>query len=149
MRVLVVEDDLQLQGQVAEALQTQGYVVDTAADGEHAHYIATVENYDLVVLDPPALIQKRRDFEQGRQAYFILNEGAIQRVTEGGLFVSASCSLHLERDELIRIVQQVARRQNKHVQLVHEAHPAADHPRLIPMTESNYLKCLVFRVSSL
>ena len=105
--------------------------------------------YDLVVLDPPALIQKRRDFEQGRQAYFILNEGAIQRVAEGGLFVSASCSLHLERDELIRIVQQVARRQNKHVQMVHEAHPAADHPSLIPMTESNYLKCLVFRVTSL
>lgn len=105
--------------------------------------------YDLVVLDPPALIQKRRDFEQGRQAYFVLNEGAIQRVNEGGLFVSASCSLHLDRDELIRIVQQVARRQNKHVQMVHEAHPAADHPRLIPMIESDYLKCLVFRVTSL
>ncbi len=107
------------------------------------------ETFDLVVLDPPALIQKRRDFEQGRQAYFLLNEGAIQRVSEGGLLVSASCSLHLLRDELIRIVQQVARRQNKHVQLVHEAHPAADHPRLLSMTESDYLKCLVFRVTSL
>ncbi len=105
--------------------------------------------YDLVVLDPPALIQKRRDFEQGRQAYFLLNEGAIQRVKDGGLLVSASCSLHLDRDELIRIVQQVARRQNKHVQMIHEAHPAADHPRLIPMTESDYLKCLVFRVTAL
>ncbi len=107
------------------------------------------DTFDLVVLDPPALIQKRRDFEQGRQAYFLLNEGAIQRVSEGGLLVSASCSLHLLRDELIRIVQQVARRQNKHVQLVHEAHPAADHPRLLSMTESDYLKCLVFRVTSL
>lgn len=105
--------------------------------------------YDLVILDPPALIQKRRDFEQGRQAYFLLNEGAIQRVKDGGLLVSASCSLHLDSDELIRIVQQVARRQNKHVQLIHEAHPAADHPRLIPMTESDYLKCLVFRVTFL
>lgn len=51
MRVLVVEDDQQLQNQVAEALQTQGYVIDTAADGEHAHYMAAVENYDLVILD--------------------------------------------------------------------------------------------------
>ncbi|MBC7751725.1 MAG: class I SAM-dependent rRNA methyltransferase [Candidatus Saccharibacteria bacterium] len=110
---------------------------------------AASTTYDLVVLDPPALIQKRRDFEQGRQAYFLLNEGAIQRVKDGGLLVSASCSLHLDRDELIRIVQQVARRQNKHVQMVHEAHPAADHPRLIPMTESDYLKCLVFRVTAL
>ena len=105
--------------------------------------------FDLVVLDPPALIQKRRDFEQGRQAYFTLNEGAIQRVKDGGLLVSAYCSLHLDRDEFIRIVQQVARRQNKHVQLVHEAHPGADHPRLISMTESDYLKCLVFRVTAL
>lgn len=110
---------------------------------------ATPETFDLVVLDPPALIQKRRDFEQGRQAYFLLNEGAIQRVSEGGLLISASCSLHLLRDELIRIVQQVARRLNKHVQLVHEAHPAADHPRLLSMTESDYLKCLVFRVTTL
>ncbi len=107
------------------------------------------DQYDIVVIDPPALIQKRRDFEQGRQAYFVLNEGAIQRVVEGGLLVSASCSLHLQRDELIKIVQQVARRQGKHVQLIHEAHPAADHPRLISMNEADYLKCLIFRVTGL
>ncbi len=51
MRVLVVEDDQQLLQQVAEALTNQGYVTDTASDGEQAHYLATVESYDLVVLD--------------------------------------------------------------------------------------------------
>lgn len=51
MRVLVVEDDQQLMQQVAEALATQGYVIDTATDGEQAHYMAAVESYDLVVLD--------------------------------------------------------------------------------------------------
>jgi 23S rRNA (cytosine1962-C5)-methyltransferase len=105
--------------------------------------------YDVVVIDPPALIQKRRDFEQGRQAYFTLNEHAIQRVADGGLFITASCSLHLHREELVRIVQQVARRQHKRVQLVHEAHPAADHPQLLAMSESAYLKCLMFRVHPL
>ncbi len=106
------------------------------------------ERYDVVVLDPPALIQKRRDFEQGRQAYFKLNEGALALVNDGGLLVSASCSLHLHREELIKIIQQVARRQNKNVQLIHEAHPLADHPQLLAMTESDYLKCLMFRVTS-
>ena len=131
------------------ALNKQSQVTFVESDAFDYFKKAALTTYDLVVLDPPALIQKRRDFEQGRQAYFLLNEGAIQRVKDGGLLVSASCSLHLDRDELIRIVQQVARRQNKHVQMVHEAHPAADHPRLIPMTESDYLKCLVFRVTAL
>ena len=107
------------------------------------------EQYDVVVLDPPALIQKRRDFEQGRQAYFSLNEGAIARVADGGILISASCSLHMQREELVRIVQQVARRQNKQVQLIHEAYPAADHPQLLAMPESAYLKCLMFRVLDL
>jgi 23S rRNA (cytosine1962-C5)-methyltransferase len=110
---------------------------------------SATQSYDVVVIDPPALIQKRRDFEQGRQAYFVLNEHAIQRVADGGLFITASCSLHLHREELVRIVQQVARRQNKRVQLVHEAHPAADHPQLLAMSESAYLKCLMFRVHPL
>lgn len=107
------------------------------------------EQFDVVVLDPPALIQKRRDFDQGRQAYFVLNEQAIKRVKDGGIFISASCSLHMTEDELLKIIQQVARRQNRQVQLVHQARPAADHPRLLSMPESDYLKCFMLRVSSL
>jgi 23S rRNA (cytosine1962-C5)-methyltransferase len=107
------------------------------------------EQFDVVVLDPPALIQKRRDFEQGRQAYFVLNEQAIKRVKDNGLLISASCSLHMTVDELQKIIQQVARRQNKQVQLIHQARPAADHPQLLSMPESDYLKCFVFKVSPL
>lgn len=51
MRVLVVEDDQHLLQQIKEALSTQGYVVDTAVDGAQAHYMASVEPFDLVVLD--------------------------------------------------------------------------------------------------
>lgn len=107
------------------------------------------EQFDVVVLDPPALIQKRRDFDQGRQAYFTLNEQALKRVKDNGVFISASCSLHMTSDELLKILQQVARRQNKQVQLIHQARPAADHPRLLSMPESDYLKCFMLRVSSL
>ncbi len=107
------------------------------------------EQFDVVVLDPPALIQKRRDFDQGRQAYFTLNEQALKRVKDGGVFISASCSLHMTTEELLKIVQQVARRQNRQVQLIHQARPAADHPRLLSMPESDYLKCFMLRVSSL
>lgn len=105
--------------------------------------------YDVIVLDPPALIQKRRDFEQGRQAYFVLNEHALNRINDGGIFISASCSLHMTSEELLKIVQQVARRQNKQVQLIHQARPAADHPRLLSMPEADYLKCFMFKVTSI
>lgn len=105
-----------------------------------------VSAYDVVVLDPPALIQKRRDFDSGRQAYFRLNEQAMQRVAPGGWLVTASCSLHLKRDDLLLIIQQVARRLGRNVQLVHEAHPAADHPRLPAVSELDYLKCLFFKI---
>jgi 23S rRNA (cytosine1962-C5)-methyltransferase len=60
--------------------------------------------------------------------------------------VSASCSLHLKREDLLLLVQQVARRLGRSVQLIHEAHPAADHPRLPAVPELDYLKCLFFRV---
>lgn len=106
-------------------------------------------SYDVVVLDPPALIQKRRDFEQGRQAYFVLNENALKRIRDGGIFISASCSLHMTSDELLKIVQQVARRQNKQLQLIHQSRPAADHPRLVCMPETDYLKCFMFKVTSI
>lgn len=109
----------------------------------------TNEQFDVVVLDPPALIQKRRDFEQGRQAYFVLNEQALKRTKDGGILISASCSLHMTTEELLKIVQQVARRQQKQVQLIHQARPAADHPRLLSMPEADYLKCFMFKVTTI
>lgn len=51
MRILVVEDDPHLLQQITHTLNTQGYVVDTATDGKQAHYMASVECFDLVVLD--------------------------------------------------------------------------------------------------
>ena len=51
MRVLVVEDDRDLNQQITQALQAQNYVVDQAFDGEQAHYMGSVESYNLVVLD--------------------------------------------------------------------------------------------------
>lgn len=131
------------------ALNQLGQVEAVCADAFDYLKQPVREQFDVVVLDPPALIQKRRDFDQGRQAYFTLNEQAIKRVKDGGVFISASCSLHMTTEELLKIVQQVARRQNKQVQLIHQARPAADHPRLLSMPESDYLKCFMLRVSSL
>ena len=111
--------------------------------------IKTDEQFDVVILDPPALIQKRRDFEQGRQAYFVLNEQALKRTKDGGILISASCSLHMTSEELLKIVQQIARRQQKQVQLIHQARPAADHPRLLSMPEADYLKCFMFKVTTI
>ena len=131
------------------ALNQVSNVTAICADAFEYLKIKTDEQFDVVVLDPPALIQKRRDFEQGRQAYFVLNEQALKRTKDGGILISASCSLHMTSDELLKIVQQVARRQQKQVQLIHQARPAADHPRLLSMPEADYLKCFMFKVTSI
>lgn len=132
----------------AELNQVSGVTV-ICSDAFDYLKIKTDEKFDVVVLDPPALIQKRRDFEQGRQAYFVLNEQALKRTKDGGILISASCSLHMTSEELLKIVQQIARRQQKQVQLIHQARPAADHPRLLSMPEADYLKCFMFKVTSI
>lgn len=144
-------DQLLLNAQLNQLEKVHGICADAfdyLKTAEHAQNNSAQNSsqFDVVVLDPPALIQKRRDFEQGRQAYFSLNEQALKRVAVGGLFISASCSLHMSSDELLKIVQQIARRQNKQIQLIHQARPAADHPRLLAMPEADYLKCFVFKV---
>lgn len=139
-------DQLLLNAQINQLEQVRGICADAFDYLKTADHAQNSSQFDVVVLDPPALIQKRRDFEQGRQAYFSLNEQALKRVATGGLFISASCSLHMSSDELLKIVQQVARRQNKQIQLIHQARPAADHPRLLAMPEADYLKCFVFKV---
>ncbi|MDR9778978.1 methyltransferase, partial [Rhizobium hidalgonense] len=86
------------------ALNQVSNVNAICADAFEYLKIKTDEQFDVVVLDPPALIQKRRDFEQGRQAYFVLNEQALKRTKDGGILISASCSLHMTTEDLLNIV---------------------------------------------
>lgn len=102
------------------------------------------EKYDIVVLDPPALIPRRRDQKAGEQAYARLNQLALRLLDRDGLLVSASCSMHLSQDKLVDIIRGSGRKIDRFVQLLEQGHQAPDHPTIPGIPETDYIKsCFV------
>lgn len=101
--------------------------------------------FDVVILDPPAFIQRRKDVKKGIAAYRRINELALQLVNPGGLLVSASCSMHLPRADLISCVQQAAMRIGCEVRIVEQGGQGPDHPIHPAIPETEYLKSVFVR----
>jgi 23S rRNA (cytosine1962-C5)-methyltransferase len=104
------------------------------------------ERFDVVVVDPPAFIKRRRDIPKGQAAYRKLNQLAMQLLPRDGILVSCSCSHHLAQDDLIGAIQQAARHVERFVQIVEVGGHAPDHPIHPAIPETRYLKALTCRV---
>ena len=104
------------------------------------------EKFDVVVLDPPALIKRRKDVKEGTQAYRRLNQMAMQVLARDGILVSCSCSYHLERDTLLDLLLRNSRHLDRFLQIVEEGHQGPDHPLHPAIPETGYLKALFARV---
>ncbi|QDU68246.1 class I SAM-dependent rRNA methyltransferase [Engelhardtia mirabilis] len=104
------------------------------------------ERYDLVVIDPPAFARNRREAAGAGRGYRELNLRAIHLVEPGGYLVTASCSFAVGREAFMGFVSEAARdsRRDVYVEALHGA--GADHPVLITLPESEYLKCAILRV---
>jgi len=103
------------------------------------------ERFDLVMLDPPAFIKRRKDEREGMQAYQRLNRLGLEVLEPGGLLVTSSCSFHLGRDEFLRTIQQGARRANVSLQLLETGGQGPDHPIHPAIPETAYLKTFFLR----
>lgn len=108
--------------------------------------IAEGYKFDVVVVDPPAFIKRKKDLKSGTEGYRRINELALRLVEVGGVLVSASCSHHMTRESLLRQVQLAARHVDRSVQLFLQGHQAPDHPIHPSIPETEYLKSLYFRV---
>jgi 23S rRNA (cytosine1962-C5)-methyltransferase len=104
------------------------------------------ERFDVVVVDPPAFIKRRKDHKQGLTAYHRINQMAIQLLEKDGILVSCSCSHHLGRDELIQVVRAEARHLDRTAQLLASGGAGPDHPVHPAIPETEYLKCVVARI---
>ena len=104
------------------------------------------ERFDVVVVDPPAFIKRRRDIPKGQAAYRKLNQLAMQLLPRDGILVACSCSHHLAQDELIGTIQQAARHLGRLAQIVEVGGHAPDHPLHPAIPETRYLKALYCRV---
>ncbi|MAT92578.1 MAG: RlmI/RlmK family 23S rRNA methyltransferase [Halioglobus sp.] len=103
------------------------------------------ERFEIVVLDPPAFIQRKKDLKKGIAAYRRINELALHLLQPGGLLVSASCSMHLSRAELIGALAQASARAGCGVQIIEQGGQGPDHPIHPAIPETGYLKTLFAR----
>lgn len=104
------------------------------------------EKFDVIVLDPPAFITKRKDHRNGLAAYRRTNELAMRLLNKDGLLVSGSCSLHLQREELVDVIRASARHIDRAAQIIHHGHQGVDHPIHPSIPETEYLKAVFARV---
>lgn len=104
------------------------------------------ESFDIVIIDPPAFIKRRKDKDQGLKAYHRLNQQALKLVRPGGILVSASCSHHLLEAELWEIISGALAKVNRTGRLILRGTPGFDHPISLFMPETNYLKAFFVEI---
>jgi 23S rRNA (cytosine1962-C5)-methyltransferase len=104
------------------------------------------KRFDVVILDPPAFIKRKKDIPQGIAAYRKLNQLALNLIDGDGLLVSCSCSYHLTADELSGAVQTAARHSGRFVQILETGGQSPDHPVHPAIAETRYLKAFFCRV---
>ncbi|NOT34899.1 MAG: class I SAM-dependent rRNA methyltransferase [Candidatus Eisenbacteria bacterium] len=103
------------------------------------------ERFGLVILDPPALIKSKSHLAAGARAYRELNRGAMQMLTEGGTLITCSCSHHLDDMLFRQVLLEAARMAKRPFRVRAWAGAAADHPQLLAVPETHYLKCAVLQ----
>ena len=105
------------------------------------------ERFDLVILDPPAFIKRKKDTPKGQAAYRKLNQLALGLLADEGLLVSCSCSYHLAPEELVSAIQSAARHSGRFVQILEAGGQSPDHPVHPAIPETRYLKAFFCRVT--
>ncbi|MFE8072875.1 class I SAM-dependent rRNA methyltransferase [Marinobacteraceae bacterium S3BR75-40.1] len=106
---------------------------------------ADKRRFDIVVMDPPALIPRKRDIKAGEAAYARLNELALRLLDREGLLVSASCSMHLPPERLRDLIRASGRKVDRFLQVIEQGEQGPDHPVLPAMPETAYLKAYFVR----
>jgi 23S rRNA (cytosine1962-C5)-methyltransferase len=109
-------------------------------------YEASGERYDTIVLDPPAFAKSKRAAEGALRGYKELNLRAMKMLQPGGTLVTCSCSHHVPLAEFTEVVAAAASDAGRRVQVLEIRGAAPDHPAVLTLPETSYLKCLICRV---
>jgi 23S rRNA (cytosine1962-C5)-methyltransferase len=107
---------------------------------------AAEERFDVVIVDPPAFIKRKKDLKNGEAAYRRLNEQAMRLLNKDGILVSASCSMHLPEDDLQNILLTSARHLDRNMQLLERGSQGPDHPVHPAIPETRYIKSVTCRL---
>jgi len=107
---------------------------------------AAGERFDTIVLDPPAFAKNRSSVKPAARGYKEINLRAIKLLNPGGVLVTCTCSYHMSEEMFLRIVAEAANDAHRKLQLVEKRTQASDHPILLGVPETYYLKCVIVRV---
>ena len=109
-------------------------------------YAAAKRHYDTIVLDPPAFAKTKRDLEKALRGYKELNLRALKMLRPGGILVTCSCSFHVGAQDFLETVAAAAADAHRSARILESRTQAKDHPTLLNVPETSYLKCLIINV---
>jgi 23S rRNA (cytosine1962-C5)-methyltransferase len=104
------------------------------------------EKFDCIVLDPPAFVKSRAALKSAVRGYKEINLRALKLLNKGGILITCSCSFHFSEEIFLQTLEESARDARRRVHLIEKRMQAADHPILLGMPETYYLKCFILRV---
>ncbi len=102
--------------------------------------------YSMIILDPPAFAKSRKQLDDAARGYKEINLRALRMLDAGGILVTCSCSHHVSEAMLLQIVAEAALEAGKTLRILERRTQAADHPILLTVPETLYLKCLILEV---
>jgi 23S rRNA (cytosine1962-C5)-methyltransferase len=144
-----------------EAIDSSGPALDSARANASANQIANIDfreadvfdflaslkrSYEMVVLDPPAFAKNRQSLAPAVRAYKEINLRALRLLRPGGILVTCSCSHHLSESDLLGLLAEAALDTNRTLRVLERRTQSQDHPILLTVPETLYLKCLILEV---
>jgi len=110
-------------------------------------YSSARRNYDAIVLDPPAFAKSRNQIDAALRGYKDINLRALRLLGPGGILVTCSCSHHVSEAMLLEIVAEASLNAGRTLRVMERRTQAQDHPILLTVPETLYLKCLILQVA--
>ncbi len=136
----VAEKNAALNGREIEWVEANAF--DLLRD-----YADAGRQYDCIVLDPPAFAKSKRNLETALPAYKELNLRALKMLRSGGILVTCSCSYHVAHSMLLEVLAQACRDVHRNLRILESRSQAKDHPMLLTVPETAYLKCFISIIS--
>jgi 23S rRNA (cytosine1962-C5)-methyltransferase len=144
-----------------EAIDSSAPALETARKNAEANSISNIQfreadafaylagakqRYDTIILDPPAFAKSRSQIDAALRAYKDINLRAMKLLEPGGVLITCSCSHHVGESALMQVVAEAALDARRRVRVLERRIQAQDHPVLLTVPETLYLKCLVLYV---
>ncbi len=126
--------------------QVSGEVLETDVETALEKYKRANIQFDVVVLDPPALAKTKKNIFGALRKYQTINEQALALIPVGGILATSSCSHHVRREDFSRVLASAAISAKRQVRVLEWRGQALDHPQHPGMPETEYLKCAILRV---